>query len=281
LFACAGIAAGLGVATGAHEGDAEGNEAVAEACRFAGGKDEANIWKHDAKGTNELDQFAVGHVGEGLKFTGAGTEPGKRDGDLGLPAVAKEVIGVGSDADGFETPIAEAVESANAETTEAGVVGAFGSFETPIEIALRPGSVHIGVNCAVVGFLIDDEAFGAGFDDWAIFAGFHRANFEGDAGDFVVEGADAIGHVIGGNELRMFAGDEEDVAEAVGEEFTGFFEDFVNGKGNSQNRVIPREAAVFAIVDAFVGEIERREEADDFAEALLGELLGAEREGCE
>jgi len=79
----------------------------------------------------------------------------------------------------------------------------------------------------------------------------------------------------------MFAGDEENVAKAVGEEFAGFFEDFVDGKSNSQNGVIPGEAAVFAVVDAFVGEIERREEADDFAEALLGELLRVQRERCQ
>src|SRR4029077_6422215 len=180
-----------------------------------------------------------------LKFTGAGTKPGKRDGDLSFPAVAKEVIGMSRDAEGFEAPIAEAVESADAETTEAGSIGAFGSFETPIKIALGPGSVHIGVNSAVVGFLIDDEAFSAGFDDWAILVGLHGADFEGDARDFVVESADAIGHVVGGNKFGMFAGDEEDVAEAVGEELAGFFEDFLDGKCNSQNWVIPGEAAVF------------------------------------
>jgi hypothetical protein len=278
LFARAGVAAGFSVAAGAHEGDAQGNEAVAEAGGFAGGKDKAGVGKHDAKGANELHEFAVAHVREWLKFACAGTKPGKRDGDLGFPADAQEVIGVSRDAERFESPIAEAVESANAETTKAGDVGTFGSFEMPIEIALRPGSVHVGINSTVVRFLIDDEAFRASFDDWTIFVGFHRADFEGDAGDFVVESADAIGHVVGRNKFGMFAGDEENVAEAVGEEFAGFFEDFIDGKSDSQNWVIPGEAAVFAIVDAFVGKIERRKKADDFAEALLGELLRVQRE---
>src|SRR5690242_15609070 len=78
LFASAGVAAGFGVAPGAHEGDAKWNEAIAEAGGFARGKDEADVGKHDAKSANELDQVAVGHVGEGLKFTGARTESRQR-----------------------------------------------------------------------------------------------------------------------------------------------------------------------------------------------------------
>lgn len=186
LFAGAGVTAGLGVAAGAHKGDAQGNEAVAKAGGFAGGKDEADIRKHDTKGANQLDQFAIGHVSERLKFAGARTKPRKGDGDLSFPAIAKEVIGVGGDAECFESPIAEAIERADAETAEASVVGAFGSFEAPIEIALGSGGVHIGINGAVVGFLINDEALSADFDDGAILGGFHRTDFEGDAGDFVV-----------------------------------------------------------------------------------------------
>jgi hypothetical protein len=263
------------VAAGAHECNAEGNKTVAETRGFAGGKDEADVGKHDAKGANELDELSVCHVSERLKFTGARAESRNGDGELSFPASAKEIIGVGGDAEGLESPIAEAVESANAETAEAGVVGAFGGFETPIEIALGTGGVHVDIDSAVVSFLIDDEAFGARFDDGAIFGGFHGPDFEGDAWDFVVEGADAVGQVVGGNELRMFAGNKEDVAEAVGEELAGFFEDFLDGKRDSQNGVISGKAAIFAIVDAFVGEIEGGEETDDFAEALLAELLRA------
>ena len=96
-----------------------------------------------------------------------------------------------------------------------------------------------------------------------------------------MESANAVGHVVGGDEFGMFAGDEEDVAEAVGKELASFFEDFIDGKRNAQDWVIAGEAAIFAIVDAFVGKVERREEADDLSETLLGELLGAEREWCE
>ena len=46
-------------------------------------------------------------------------------------------------------------------------------------------------------------------------------------------------------------------------------------KRDAQDGVVAREAAILAVVDALVGEIERREEADDLAEALLGHLLRA------
>jgi hypothetical protein len=169
-------------------------------------------------------------VGKRLKFSGARTESRQGDGQLSFPAVAKEIIGMCGDAEGFETPIAEAIESADAESAEAGVVGAFRSFETPIEIALGTGGVHVGIDRAVVSFLIDDEAFRPGIYNWAIFVGLHRANFERDARDFVAENADAIGHVIVGDEFGMLPRDEENVAETLCEKFARFFDDFIDGQ---------------------------------------------------
>src|SRR5205814_8141697 len=135
--------------------------------------DEANVGKHDAKSANELDKVAVGHVRKGLKFACAGAKPGKRDGDLSFPAGAQEVFGMSSDAERFVSPIAEAVESANAETTEAGIIGALGSFETPIELAFGTSGVHVGIDSAVVSFLINNEPFRTGVDEGAILGCFH------------------------------------------------------------------------------------------------------------
>ena len=44
---------------------------------------------------------------------------------------------------------------------------------------------------------------------------------------------------------------------------------------HAQDGVVARKAAVLAVVDALVGEIERRKEANDLAEALLRHLLRA------
>lgn len=72
----------------------------------------------------------------------------------------------------------------------------------------------------------------------------------------------------------MFTRNEKDVAEALSQEFARFFEDFVDRECYPQNLVVSRKTAVFAIVNAFVGKVEGRKEADDFAEPLLGKLLG-------
>ena len=89
LLACSGVAAGFSVAAGAHQGNAKGNEAIAKAGGFACRKDESDIGKHDPKSANQLHEFAVGHMREGLKFAGARTESGKGDGQLSFPAFAQ------------------------------------------------------------------------------------------------------------------------------------------------------------------------------------------------
>ena len=50
---------------------------------------------------------------------------------------------------------------------------------------------------------------------------------------------------------------------------------FVHRQRHAQDRVVAREAAVLAVVDALVGKVERREQADDFAEPLLRQRVRA------
>ena len=80
---------------------------------------------------------------------------------------------------------------------------------------------------------------------------------------------DAIVEIIVGNKLRMFARDQQDVAEALRLDCVRLAFHFLQRQGDAQDRVVAREAAVFAIVDALVGKVKRREQADDLAEALL------------
>ena len=188
------------------------------------------------------------------------------------------MFGMECDADCFGAPIGEAVEGTDAEAAEAGFVGAFGSVEAPIEIALGSGGVDLFVDRAVVSLLIHDEAFGAGFDQRTVLGGFHGADFEGDGGKFVVQRGDAIAEVSGGNEFGMFAGAEEDVAEPRAREFVGFAADFIEAEGDAEDGVIARETAILAVVDAFVGEVKRCEKANDFTETLLREELGTAAE---
>ena len=116
---------------------------------------------------------------------------------------------MGGNAQGFAPPVGQPVKGADAEPAEPGVVRALRRFEPPVKAAFRSGRVQVIVNGAVVGFLINDEAIGAGGDQVAILRSFHRPHFEGDAGKFRVQRADAIGEVAVGDESRMFAGDQQ------------------------------------------------------------------------
>ena len=73
----------------------------------------------------------------------------------------------------------------------------------------------------------------------------------------------------------MLARNEQNVAKALSRQRARLATHFIHRERHAQNGVVAREAAILAVVDALVGKVERREEPDDFAEALLGDLLGA------
>jgi hypothetical protein len=279
--ASAGIAAGFGVAAGAEHGDAEGNQAVSQVGGFARGEDEPGIRQEDAEGTDELNEFAIGDGLRGIEFAGARSQAGKGKGELSFPAMAEEILGVGGEADGFMPPLGHAIKSADAEAPESRGVSALRGFETPIKIAFGPGGVHVLIDGAIVGFLINDEAFGAGLNQGTVAIGIHGADFERDARNFVLQRGDAIAEVIGGDEFRMFTSDEQEIAKALFLESAGFAQDFFDRKGDAQNGVVARKPAVTAVVNAFVGKIERGKEANDFSEARACQGGGALSQGVE
>jgi len=53
----------------------------------------------------------------------------------------------------------------------------------------------------------------------------------------------------------------------------------VDGQRHAQNRIITRKAAIAALIDALVGEIQRREQTHDPAESLARDLMRAKAEG--
>ena len=92
-------------------------------------------------------------------------------------------------------------------------------------------------------------------------------------GHFRVQRRDAFAQVIVGDKLRMLARHEQDVAEALRLQRPRLAQHFVHRQRHAQDRVVAREAAVFAVVDALVGKVKRREQADDLAEPLLRERV--------
>jgi len=137
FFARAGVAAGLGMATGADQSDAEGYQSVAELRRFARREDEADVGKHEPQGTKELNEVTIGHVGQRFELARARAEPREGNRELGFPAFAQEIIGMGGEANGFEAPIGQAIKGADAKPAETGGISALRSLEAPIEVALR------------------------------------------------------------------------------------------------------------------------------------------------
>ena len=73
----------------------------------------------------------------------------------------------------------------------------------------------------------------------------------------------------------MLARHEQDVAKALRQQRPRLAPHLLQRQRHAQDRVVAREAAVLAGVDALVREIERRKEPDDLAEALLRHLLRA------
>ena len=66
ICACTGVAARFGVGTGGNVRDAEGKEAVAEGGWFPGGKDDADLGEGESKGTDELNELAIGEGESGV-----------------------------------------------------------------------------------------------------------------------------------------------------------------------------------------------------------------------
>ena len=79
--------------------------------------------------------------------------------------------------------------------------------------------------------------------------------------------------VIGRDKFGVLARDEQHVAKTLRREMPRFRLHLVDGEGHAQDRVVAREAAIFADVDALVGKIERREEPHGASEKLAREFF--------
>ena len=57
--ALTGVAAGFGVASGAHHGKPEGSDGIPECGFFAGAEYESDGWEGSSQGADELDEVAI------------------------------------------------------------------------------------------------------------------------------------------------------------------------------------------------------------------------------
>jgi len=73
----------------------------------------------------------------------------------------------------------------------------------------------------------------------------------------------------------MLAGNKKNLAKPLARQMPGFGNNLIDIKCDAEDRVIPREAAVLTIVDAFIGEIERREQPHRAPKILHCERAGS------
>ena len=69
----------------------------------------------------------------------------------------------------------------------------------------------------------------------------------------------------------MLARYEKNLAKSLAGEMLRFGNDFIDAKRDAKDRIIARETAIPAIVDAFIGKIERREQPHRASKILQSE----------
>ena len=256
----AGVSAGLSVAAGAHERDAERGERVAQRSGLARAQDEPDPREVQAERADHLHKVAVVQRVGRLKSSGGGAQPRQADREMRLPACAQQMVEVRGQRDGLLAPVPQAEEHADADAAEPGGMPALGAGEAPVVILLRSRRVDLRVGRAVVCLLVDDEPLGPGGDQRLVIRRLHRRDLDGKRRNLRCEHADDLLEVSVGDKFRMLAGDEQNVAEALRREVPCLRADLLGLERDAQDGVLPGKAAVDAAVDAFVGQIEGREQ---------------------
>ena len=162
--------------------------------------------------------------------------------------------------DRFGSPFCQSEQRSDPDSPKSCRVRTFRSFQSPIEIPFWSGRVNLGVGFAVVRFLVDDQTFRAGRNEWLVIVDLHRSNLERDGRHEGNQSSDNIQKITVGDKLRMFAGNQQNIAETLANEVSRFRFHFVRGESDSQDRIIPRKPAVLAVVDALAGKIKRRKQ---------------------
>ena len=100
-------------------------------------------------------------VNRGANPPAAGRRRGRLMETMRLPAVAQEMIHMRGERGGFLAPIVQPEQRAQPEPPETGRVGALGTFEPPVEVALGTRRVHLLVGRTVVRLLVNDQPLGS------------------------------------------------------------------------------------------------------------------------
>ena len=69
----------------------------------------------------------------------------------------------------------------------------------------------------------------------------------------------------------MFAGDQQHMPKTFTRQIPAFRDHLIEAERDAQDGIVPREATVTAVIDAFVGKIKRGEKAHGAPEILQGQ----------
>ena len=276
-----GVAARLGVAAGAHHGDAEWQQRVAQNGGFARAEHDAHLRETQPQRADELDERAIRQRMLRRKLPGARTQPRHADGELRPPADAQQMLQMRRQRQRLGAPIHEAKKRADSDAPEPARISALRARQPPVEILFRSRRVHLRVGRAVVGFLIHDQPLRPGRHERRVVGRLHRRDFQRDARDLFHQSAHALREVAVRDEFRMLPRHEQEVAKTLRREVPRLLQHGRDVERHAQDRVVAREAAVGAVVDALVGKIKRREKADRLAEMAARHCGGIARQRTE
>src|SRR4030095_15416420 len=121
----------------------------------------------------------------------------------------------------------------------------------------RTGGMHFRINAPIVGFLINDEPFRASLDNRHVILRFHWAYFDRNRRKIWRERPHEFGEIIAAHKFGMLARDEKDLAKSLASEMLRFDDDFIHVERDAKDGIVARKTAVAAIVNAFIGKIQR------------------------
>src|SRR6185437_6971884 len=95
-----------------------------------------------------------------------------------------------------------------------------------------------------------------------------RAYLDGNRGKMRSKRANALDKIVAPREFRVLASDQKNLTKSLTRQMLSFGDDLIEIQGDAKNRIIARKTAILAVVDAFIGEIQRREQPHRASEIL-------------
>ena len=135
--------------------------------------------------------------------------------------------------------------------------------------------MQILVEHRVVRFLEHGHVVHAGLGHHDVLVLGEGIDLDADGGEKRLDAAHHVGDVLGRGDTGGFAGQEQDVLQAVLIDGKGFGISLVHGEMRTLLLVLRVETAVAAVVGAHIGDIKGRKEIHGAAEITGRELVGA------